>query len=89
MSRPTTVHQKTVLIIEDEEDIQILLEYNLREKAFILQATDGEEGLLQAVEYRPDLILLDWMLPLCLALKFCASPSRHQRHSGDYADCQR
>jgi len=30
MSRPTAVHQKTVLIIEDEEDIQILLEYNLR-----------------------------------------------------------
>ena len=60
MSRPTAVHQKTVLIIEDEEDIQILLEYNLREESFsILQATDGEEGLLQAVEYRPDLILLD------------------------------
>ena len=70
MSRPTAVHQKTVLIIEDEEDIQILLEYNLREEGFsILQATDGEEGLLQAVEYRPDLILLDWMLPLLSGLE--------------------
>ena len=65
MSRPTAVHQKTVLIVEDEEDIQILLDYNLREQGYsILQATDGEEGLLQAIEYHPDLILLDWMLPL-------------------------
>ncbi len=65
MSRPAAVHQKRILIIEDEEDIQILLDYNLRSEGYtVLQATDGEEGLLQAVEYSPDLILLDWMLPL-------------------------
>ena len=65
MSRPAAVHQKRILIIEDEEDIQILLDYNLRSEGYtVLQATDGEEGLQQAVEYSPDLILLDWMLPL-------------------------
>ena len=70
MSRPPDVHQKTVLIIEDEEDIQILLDYNLREEGYnVLQATDGEEGMLQAVEYCPDLILLDWMLPLLPGLE--------------------
>ena len=70
MSRPPDVHQKTVLIIEDEEDIQILLDYNLREEGYnVLQATDGEEGMLQAIEYCPDLILLDWMLPLLPGLE--------------------
>lgn len=65
MTRPLAVHQKNILVIEDEEDIQILLDYNLRSEGYaVLQATDGEEGLLQAVEYVPDLILLDWMLPL-------------------------
>ena len=65
MSRPAAMPQRRVLVIEDEEDIQILLEYNLRADGYdVLQATDGEEGLMQAIEYEPSLILLDWMLPL-------------------------
>ena len=70
MNRQTAGHQRTVLIIEDEEDIQTLLDYNLQAEGYaVLQAKDGEEGLLQAIEYRPDLILLDWMLPLLSGLE--------------------
>ena len=65
MNSPAVIHHRKILLIEDEEDIQILLDYNLRAEGYdILQAKDGEEGLMQAVEYKPDLILLDWMLPL-------------------------
>ena len=56
---------KKILVIEDEQDIQTLLEYNLGQAGFeVLQSENGEEGLWLAIERRPDLILLDWMLPL-------------------------
>ncbi len=56
---------KTILVIEDEKNIRTLLEYHLQSAGFqVIQATDGEDGLLLAVEHGPDLILLDWMLPL-------------------------
>ena len=56
---------KKMLVIEDEQDIQTLLEYNLGQAGFeVLQSENGEEGLWLAIERRPDLILLDWMLPL-------------------------
>ena len=56
---------KTILVIDDEKDIYTLIEYNLQIAGFqVIQATDGEDGLLFAVENGPDLILLDWMLPL-------------------------
>ena len=42
-----------------------------------MQATDGEEGLLQAIEYRPDLILLDWMLPLLSGLEVLRQLQAH------------
>ena len=56
---------KKILVIEDEQDIQTLLEYNLGQAGFeVIQSKNGEEGLLRAIERQPDLILLDWMLPL-------------------------
>ena len=56
---------KKILVIEDEQDIQTLLEYNLGQAGYeVLQSENGEEGLLRAIESQPDLILLDWMLPL-------------------------
>src|SRR5688500_5281353 len=53
-----------ILVIEDEPDIQQILEYNLREKGHkVFIAGKGEEGLRIAREKRPDLVLLDLMLP--------------------------
>jgi two-component system phosphate regulon response regulator PhoB len=64
-TRSAIPSSKTILIIEDEADIKILLDYNLQAAGFsVIQASDGEEGLLLAIEHQPDLILLDWMLPL-------------------------
>jgi two-component system phosphate regulon response regulator PhoB len=65
-----------ILVIEDEPDIQQILDYNLREKGHkVFLAGKGEEGLRIAREKRPDLVLLDLMLPdvpgteICKALK--------------------
>ena len=68
--------KNTVLIVEDEEDIQALLIYNLGKEGFSATAVEsGELGLQHAIANHPDLILLDLMLPgmdglsVCRALK--------------------
>ena len=64
--------RKTVLVIEDEPDIQELLEFNLHKQGFnVLVAGDGETGLSSAVEHKPDLIILDIMLPGLDGLEVC------------------
>jgi two-component system phosphate regulon response regulator PhoB len=63
---------KNILIIEDEEDIRELVRYNLkREKFEVSEAESGEEGLKVAARGRPDLILLDLMLPGKDGMQIC------------------
>lgn len=61
-----------VLIVEDEEAIASLLEYNLDKEGFeTLLAVEGEEALLKVAEERPDVIVLDWMLPNVSGIELC------------------
>ena len=54
----------TILVIEDEEHIRTVLKYNLELDGFeVYLAEDGLTGLELAREKRPELILLDWMMP--------------------------
>jgi len=56
--------EKTVLVIEDEEDIQQLVTFNLVKEGFRVRCADsGEDGLRLAGSLLPDLVLLDIMLP--------------------------
>ncbi len=53
-----------VLVVEDEEDIQELIRYNLAKEGYdVFCVTSGEEAMQQTKRYRPDLICLDLMLP--------------------------
>ena len=53
----------TVLVIEDEEHIRTVVEYNLRRDGFeVYLAEDGPAGLKLARQIRPEVILLDWMM---------------------------
>lgn len=62
----------TILLVEDEAALITLLRYNLEKAGFrLVEARDGEEGLILAKEEKPDLILLDWMLPLMSGLQVC------------------
>lgn len=55
--------QYTVLVVEDEEHIRTVIEYNLRLDGFeVFQADDGVKALKLARQIKPDLILLDWMM---------------------------
>jgi len=63
---------KRILIIEDEKDLAELLVYNLEREGFrAVTAHDGLVGLEQARAERPDLILLDLMLPGMLGTEVC------------------
>ena len=77
------VMKRSVLVIEDEADIQTLLQYNLTQADYkVLLASDGEEGLLLAVENRPDIIILDWMMPLMSGIELL----RQLRNKHETAD---
>lgn len=53
-----------VLVVDDDPDIVELLEYNLRKEGYkVKSAADGREGIQTAKVFRPDLILLDIMMP--------------------------
>ena len=68
--------QDTVLVVEDEADVADLLRYNLTRAGFlVIISGEGDKGLALAREKRPDIIVLDLMLPgltgheVCRALK--------------------
>ena len=61
-----------VLLVEDEPSQREVLAYNLTAEGFVVtQASNGEEALLLVNEAAPDLILLDWMMPLVSGLEVC------------------
>lgn len=62
----------TILVVEDEAPLLTLLRYNLEKQGFrVEEAADGQEALLRVSEGKPDLILLDWMLPALSGLEVC------------------
>jgi len=62
----------SILVVEDEIALVELLRYNLERAGFdVTVAMDGEEALLTTVERKPDLILLDWMLPGLSGIEVC------------------
>ncbi len=72
--------QKTVLIVEDEKNIVDILRFNLQREGYqTREAYDGEDGLNKARGERPDLILLDVMLPRMNGFEVC----RALRQAGD------
>jgi two-component system phosphate regulon response regulator PhoB len=61
-----------VLLVEDEPAQREVLAYNLEAEGFrVVQAADGEEALMLVDEAAPDLIVLDWMLPLVSGIEVC------------------
>ncbi len=62
----------SVLIVEDEIAIVTLLRYNLEREGFRVFSTgDGEEAIGMVKDYKPDIIVLDWMLPSMSGIDIC------------------
>jgi len=61
-----------VLVVEDDHALAEVLEYNLKQAEYnVLVARDGRQGLKQVDEWKPELILLDLMLPLIDGTELC------------------
>jgi two-component system, OmpR family, phosphate regulon response regulator PhoB len=61
-----------VLVVEDEDALSTLLQYNLEKEGYQVRlAADGEDALVQVDERLPDLIVLDWMLPKISGIEVC------------------
>lgn len=61
-----------VLVVDDEEDILELLEYNLEKENFeVVKARNGKEAVDTAIREVPDIILLDIMMPLMDGIQAC------------------
>ena len=62
----------SILVVEDEAALLALLRYNLERQGFhVEEATDGQEALTRIAEAKPDLVLLDWMLPSLSGIEVC------------------
>jgi len=69
---------KTILVVDDSPTERRLIEHALKEKGFeLITAADGEEAIAKAVSRRPDLILLDVILPKQNGFQVC----RHLKRS--------
>ena len=72
MAAPLPDTKKTILVVEDEPDAAELVEYNLKAAGFkVVIANDGPEALRKARSAKPDLVILDLMLPEIDGIQVC------------------
>lgn len=65
-------HDETVLLVDDEQDILEFLSYNLRKEGFrVFTANNGNDAIKLAKEVRPEVILLDVMMPQMDGIELC------------------
>jgi DNA-binding response OmpR family regulator len=66
--------QKTVLIVDDDPEILNLARTLMRRRGFdVIEASDGDEAMRQVLENRPDLVILDVMMPGQSGWEVCRS----------------
>jgi two-component system, OmpR family, phosphate regulon response regulator PhoB len=66
------IQEPHVLVVEDEPAQRDVLAYNLTAEGFrVSQASDGEEAMVIIAEDRPDVIVLDWMMPNLSGIEVC------------------
>lgn len=72
-----------ITVVEDEEAISALLEYNLTQEGYEVRVcADGDEAMLSIEEDAPDLLVLDWMLPGVSGVEIC----RRLRSRAEFRD---
>lgn len=76
--RPISSQGKRILVVDDEEGILELVEYHLRRAGFdVVLANTGLDGYQMATDARPDLVILDLMLPDMDGFEVCRRIRRH------------
>ena len=68
-----------VLVVEDDTALATMLRYNLEKLGFrVDEAVDGQEAIARIEESAPDIVLLDWMLPVMSGIEVCRQIRRRQ-----------
>jgi DNA-binding response OmpR family regulator len=74
--------RRLLVVIDDEEDILDLLEYNFSREGFEVEVFQrGKPALEFVAQRRPDLILCDWMMPEMSGLEVCQQLRSGQEHA--------
>lgn len=74
------MHRETLFLIEDEKNIAELIRFNLEKEGFqVLSTSRGIEGLEQVQKSKPDLLILDLMLPEIDGLEICKTLKQNPR----------
>lgn len=70
-----------ILLIDDEKDILEFLSYNLNKAGYKTdQADNGDEGLKKLKTFKPDLIIVDVMMPILDGIEFCSIVRSNPQH---------
>lgn len=78
-----TDYQPKILIVDDEEDILEFISYNLQKQGYqVFTASNGKDGLKKARIERPDLILLDIMMPEMDGVEVCKQLRKDEAFHG-------
>lgn len=76
MSKP----KETILVVEDEKNILELVKYNLEQEGYrVLTAGRGDSGLEMALKQKPDLVILDLMLPEMDGIEVCKTLRQNEK----------
>jgi two-component system response regulator ResD len=69
----STTDKKRVLVVDDEQGIRRLVREILNKNYVVLEAQNGEEAVSMAHEHRPDLIIMDLMMPRMDGISACGT----------------
>ncbi|SEM27870.1 Signal transduction histidine kinase [bacterium A37T11] len=76
-SQQALLKGKQILIVDDNLDVRSFLKKLLAKVFKILEAGDGREGILAAIEFQPDLIVTDLIMPVMNGLEFCTEAKQN------------
>ena len=82
MTAKAEQNTKRILVVDDEPDLVVIISKALKYKGYeVITASDGQEGLDKAKTQKPDLIILDLMLPKINGYKVCGLLKRDTKYA--------
>jgi ligand-binding sensor domain-containing protein/signal transduction histidine kinase/AraC-like DNA-binding protein len=81
IKKPYSAKNETILLVEDNSDIRRLLSSELSSRYNIIEAVNGKDGLLIAMEKNPDFIICDIMMPEMDGIELCTKIRNNKKTS--------